>query len=116
MRFVADESVDGRVVKRLIADGHELVILRTALNGQRDPVVLAAANDNGCVLITEDKDFGELIFRLRAAHAGVILIRLHGFLGAEQAERVSQAVREQEHQLSNAFTVIGERSLRIRKV
>lgn len=55
------------------------------------------------------------MFRLKAVHAGVILVRLHGLSGAEQAERVSQAIREQEAELFNAFTVIGLRRMRIRK-
>lgn len=107
--------MDDRVVQRLISDGHELVIVRTALTGAKDPVVLAAANDRDALLLTEDKDFGELVFRLRASHAGVVLIRLHGLPVAEQADRVSQAIREQEHELMHAFTVIGVRRMRVRK-
>lgn len=115
MRFIADECLDGRVERRLIADGHELVVVRTQLLGYKDPAVLELANARGCLLITEDKDFGELVFRLRAVHAGVVLVRLHGLSGTEQAELVSRIIREQEERLKNAFTVISRRGLRIRK-
>lgn len=77
--------------------------------------MLAAANERGCVLVTEDKDFGELVFRLRALHAGVVLILLHGLLGQQQAELVAQAIRKQEGELVHALTVIGLRRMRIRK-
>lgn len=65
MRFAADESVDGRTVARLIADGHDLILARKELSGKLDPQVLEAANDRGCILITEDKDFGMLVHRMR---------------------------------------------------
>lgn len=115
MRFVADESVDGRTVRRLIADGHELVIARTDIAGKKDPAVLSKANARDCLLLTEDKDFGELVFRLKAAHAGVVLIRMHGAWGGEQAELVYQAIAEQGGRLLGAFAVIKRNRLRIRR-
>ena len=115
MRFIADECVDGRVVRRLIADGHELLVARKSFKGWKDTMVLAESKERDCLLITEDKDFGELVFRLRAVHAGVVLIRLHGLSGPEQAERVSHVIREQAAELKYAFTVIGLRRMRIRK-
>jgi hypothetical protein len=67
------------------------------------------------VLITEDKDFGELVFRLRAVHAGVVLVRMPGTPGTLQAELVSQAIRSRGHDLLHAFTVITAQRMRIRK-
>lgn len=115
MRFIADECLDGRIERRLIADGHDLVVVRTQLLGYKDSAVLELANARDCLLLTEDKDFGELVFRLRAIHAGVVLVRLHGLPGAEQAELVSRIIREHEERMKNAFTVIGRHGLRIRK-
>jgi predicted nuclease of predicted toxin-antitoxin system len=115
MRFVADESLDGRIIKRLIADGHDLVVVRTDLTGRADADVLRIAQERDALLITEDKDFGELVFRLNAVHAGVVLVRMHGVPGAHQAELVSQAVRARGDELLRAFTVITEKRLRIRK-
>jgi predicted nuclease of predicted toxin-antitoxin system len=115
MRFVADECLDGRIIKRLIADGHELVVIRAELTGRTDADVLRIAQERNALLITEDKDFGELVFRLRAIHAGVVLVRMPGSPGAVQAELVSQAIRTRGKDLLKAFTVITEKRLRIRK-
>jgi predicted nuclease of predicted toxin-antitoxin system len=115
MRFLADESVDQRTVQRLLDDGHELVVARLDLSGKKDPEVLAAANAHGSILITEDKDFGELVFRLKAAHAGVVLIRMNGMSGSEQADHVSQAIAERGNDLLHAFTVIGRSRMRVRR-
>lgn len=115
MRFVADESLDGRIIKRLIADGHELVVVRTDLTGRKDADVLRITQERDALLLTEDKDFGEMGFRLSASHAGVVLVRMHGLAGAQQAELVSQAVRERGSELLHSFTVITEKRLRIRR-
>jgi len=115
MRFLADESVDQRTVERLINDGHELVVARIDLHGKQDPVVLSEANARGSMLLTEDKDFGELVYRLKAAHAGVVLIRMHGMTGAEQAAQVSAAIAERGDELLHAFTVIKRSRMRIRR-
>ncbi len=82
MRLLADESVDQRTVERPINDGHELVVARIDLHGMKDPVVLSEANAPGSLLLTEDKDLGELVHRLKAAHAGVVLIRMQARISA----------------------------------
>ncbi len=115
MRFVADECLDGRIIQRLIADGHDLVIMRAELTGRTDADVLRMTQERDALLVTEDKDFGELVFRMRASHAGVVLVRMHGLTGAEQAEIVSRVVRSRGEQLLHAFTVINQDRLRIRK-
>jgi predicted nuclease of predicted toxin-antitoxin system len=115
MRFVADECLDGRIIKRLITDGHELVVIRSELTGLRDADVLRITNERDAVLITEDKDFGDLVFRIRALHTGVVLVRLPGLPGAIQAEIVSKAVQMHGEALYGSFTVITEKRLRIRK-
>lgn len=115
MRFVADECLDARIIKRLVVDGHDLVVVRTELTGRKDEDVLRITRDRDAMLITEDKDFGELVFRLKAIHAGVVLVRMHGLTGAEQAQRVSQAVKDHGAELLNAFTVITGKRLRIRR-
>lgn len=115
MRFVADECLDARIIQRLIEDGHDLVVVRTELTGRSDAEVLRLTEQHDAVLITEDKDFGELVFRLRAIHAGVILVRMPGTPGAEQAELVSRAILSRGDALLQAFTVITMNRLRIRK-
>ena len=60
MRFLADENVSRLVIERLRADGFEVISIGESRSGATDKDVLAAADAEGCILITEDRDFGEL--------------------------------------------------------
>jgi predicted nuclease of predicted toxin-antitoxin system len=115
MRLLADESVDGPVVARLRADGHEVAWVAEDAAGAADEAVLARAYGEGIVLVTSDKDFGELVYRQRRPHAGVILLRLSGLDEAGKCELVSRAVGERGVDLAGAFSVLEGDSLRIRR-
>ena len=78
MRIVADESVDGRIVDRLRLAGHDVLSIAESAPGTPDDEVLAAADMAGILLLTADKDFGELVYRRQMAHCGVVLLRQAG--------------------------------------
>lgn len=83
--------------------------------GIPDDVVLERANGISALLITADKDFGELIFKdKRLATDGVILLRLAGFSAERKAEIVSDAFRERAAEFPNHFSVISPGRIRIR--
>ena len=115
MTLFIDESVAGAIVVRLQSDGHTLLIMRDIAQGAPDIDVLAQAVAAGAVLLTEDKDFGELVYHSGVAHPGVVLIRLAGLPRARRADLVSEAVRDHESELPNAFTVISPGGIRIRR-
>ena len=77
MRFLADENFPGAAVSSLHSTGHDVVWLRTAAPGASDPEVLAWAARDARILLTFDKDFGELA-RASAlpATCGVVLFRI----------------------------------------
>lgn len=115
MTFAADESVSGPIVDRLLADGWAVSLVRDTHLGVEDPVVLALAAAAPAVLLTEDKDFGELVYHRNLSHAGVVLIRLDGLRHAIRAGIVSGAVRAHQAALPGAFTVISPSGVRIRR-
>lgn len=78
MNFLADESVDRQIVERLRQDGHQVWYVAEMEPGISDENVLDLANKEGYLLITADKDFGELVFLQRRLMSGVTLIRLTG--------------------------------------
>jgi predicted nuclease of predicted toxin-antitoxin system len=65
MNFVADESVDQPIVTRLREEGHKVWAIVEMEPSVSDEAVLEIANQQGMVLLTGDKDFGELVFRDR---------------------------------------------------
>jgi predicted nuclease of predicted toxin-antitoxin system len=78
MNLLIDESVDRHVVDKLRQDSHNVVYVSEMDPGISDDVVLSIANNMGALLLTADKDFGELVFRRQQISAGVLLIRLAG--------------------------------------
>lgn len=114
MNFVADECVAQDVVTRLRADGHDVYAVREQQNGIDDTTVLETAIRMGRVLLTQDLDFGELVYRQNLPHTGVILIRLTGLAVVLRADRVAELVRTREAELTNAFTVLTPTATRIR--
>ncbi|WP_420456469.1 DUF5615 family PIN-like protein [Rubrivirga sp.] len=114
MRFVADESVDGPIVRALRDAGHSVEYVAERSAGLSDSDVLARAQTLAALLLTADSDFGELVFRQGRAHSGVLLLRLSG-LGEEGKVRVVRsAVRDHESDLAGAFSVLTPTALRIR--
>ena len=116
MKLLADESLDQPIVERLRLDGHDIGAMAESSPGIADPVVLSLAVAEQIVLITADKDFGELVYRHRLPHAGVLLVRLEGLTELEKCELVSGVVGQYGPDLPGAFSVATYDSLRIRKV
>ena len=115
MNFLADEGVDRQIVDRLRLDGHRVAYVAEISPGIADEVVLAESRNSASVLITADKDFGELIYRNHQADAGVMLIRLLGLSPEMKATFVSSAIREHAEELPGAFAVLTVGSIRIRR-
>jgi predicted nuclease of predicted toxin-antitoxin system len=114
VKLLADEGVDAAIVARLRADGHEVVYVAELSPGISDEAVLELANGDERVLVTADKDFGELVFRLNQVAFGVLLVRLAGLASASKADVVSQLVREHGREMVEAFTVVSPGLVRIR--
>ena len=74
MRILADENFPGLSVQELRRLGHDVLWVRTAMPGARDDAILACAQTEERLLVTLDKDFGELAFGMRLpASCGVAL-------------------------------------------
>lgn len=82
--------------------------------GISDNLVLDLANQKGAILLTADKDFGELVFRQRRIARGVILIRLSGISLIRKVEIVQSALIAHGQEMKQAFTVITPGAVRIR--
>jgi predicted nuclease of predicted toxin-antitoxin system len=114
MNLVADESVDAPIVERLRSDGHVVAYVAEMNPSITDNDVLEQANSDPSPLMTGDKDFGELVFRLGRVTNGVILIRMPGISPLRKASVVSEALRVHGNEMANAFTVISPGMVRIR--
>ncbi|PAW82725.1 MAG: hypothetical protein B9S33_14805 [Pedosphaera sp. Tous-C6FEB] len=114
MNLLADEGVDAPIVARLRQDGHAVVYVAELDPGIPDDIVLSHANENRALLLTADKDFGELVYRLRRVHGGVVLVRLTGLSLAAKADLVSAAFQTHGSQFTGAFSVVAPGVIRVR--
>jgi predicted nuclease of predicted toxin-antitoxin system len=109
-----DEGVDHEVVARFRTAGFETHYVAELSPRLPDELVLQEANALGALLITMDKDFGELVFRMGQISTGVLLVRLHELTPSERAEVVCAAVLAHQDELPGAFSVLSASKLRIR--
>ena len=115
MNLLADEGVDRPVVERLRQDGHVVLYVAEMEPGSSDEEILRKANKQLSLLITADKDFGEMVFRQNLLSAGgVVLIRLAGLSSERKAEVVSRVFRDRGTELPQSFSVISPGRVRIR--
>ncbi|HEY3998001.1 MAG TPA: DUF5615 family PIN-like protein [Candidatus Xenobia bacterium] len=97
MRFLANENFGAATVQAMRDLGHDVVWVRTDAPGSSDTSVLAWAQRESRVLLTFDKDFGELAYRSRLpASCGIILFRLPLTSAAKLAGAVSTAIGSRE--------------------
>ena len=115
MIFLADESVDRQIVETIRRAGYEVQAIAEISPGIPDTQVLSRANEAGAVLLTADKDFGELIFRQHQVHSGVVLVRLAGYASEAKAEIVVAAINAHAEELESGFSVVTGKAVRIRR-
>lgn len=114
MKILADEGVDGPIVEALRQEGHEVIYVAELDSGIDDDTILGLARRERALLVTFDKDFGELIFRQGRAPSGVLLLRLAGLSPLAKSELVVSALAEHASELPGAFSVLAPGQLRLR--
>lgn len=116
MKLVADEGVDKPIVDYLRALGHEIIYILEIAPSITDEQVLSIALKEQAILMTMDTDFGELVYRLKEATYGVLLLRLAGF-DIKQKQRITASVLQNHaEEMKGCFSVVNKDTLRIRKL
>ena len=106
MRFVADESCDFAVVRALQSVGHDVLAVADVSPRIGDDEVLKLARDDRRVLLTEDTDFGELVYAEGLRSSGVILFRFPATARRPMAAAALDTVNRLGDKLSSRFTVV----------
>ncbi len=106
MRWLADECVDAAVVMELRRLGHDVAYVAEQSSGLTDPEVLTKARQEDRLLLTEDKDFGDLVFRSQLAAPGVILLRLAQEDRLLKSSRLSAAIEQFGSGLAGRYIVV----------
>ena len=114
--FLADESCDFAVVRALRAAGYDVLAVAERSPGARDEEVIRLATGERRVLLTEDKDFGQLVFAAGKETCGVIFIRYPASLRSELPQRVLDAVKRESSRMQTAFVVLQPKRMRISRL
>ena len=109
-----DESTGILVAHYLAGAGHDALAVASILPQVSDREILAFAVQDDRIVITNDKDFGDLIFFARLAHRGVILLRSEDHRPLARWRLLDQAIQRYGVRLAGAFTVISNEGIRIR--
>lgn len=115
MRFLIDECTGPSVAKWLEERGHDVYSVYEKSRGSDDETILSIANKNNYILITNDNDFGELIFRQKKPHKGIILLRLEDSRPKNKIAVLNKLLQSYSDQLNNNFVVVTEKKVRIIK-
>jgi predicted nuclease of predicted toxin-antitoxin system len=114
VRFLVNENVTRTVIQELRQRGHDVLSVKESMRSEPDDAILARAQAEGCVVVTHDKDFGELAFRSGLpASCGVILLRLSGSDPDADNRRVLEAV-ESRTDWAGHFSVVTDDRIRMR--
>ena len=113
MRFLADESCDFAVVRALRSAGHDVIVVSEISPGAEDAQVLNLASQQERIVITEDKDFGQIVFAFGKSTRGVIFLRYPVSVHLKIAKEVVNLVKRHGKKLIGCFTVVQPGRIRV---
>ena len=114
MKFLADENVEKPIVDWLSEKEHEVSYIAEMAPSVTDKRVIEMARESSMVLLTNDKDFGELVYRQGKVPSGVLLIRARNQTSRHKIKLIKQVLEKAEEKLRNNFVVVNESGIRIR--
>src|SRR5436305_13350448 len=111
MRFLANENIAPSVIRGLRELRHDVLSATELMRGSSDVIVLARAVAENRVLLTFDKDFGELAYRSRLpAACGVVLFRVTARGREQDTQRVLQTLQSRDD-WTGAFWTVTDRPI-----
>lgn len=116
MKLLANENFPLRSIEIVAMAGYDIIGIGIDNFGIRDDEVIDLAENDNRTILTFDKDYGELIFKLgRKPTAGVIYLRWDSYRPNEPGEYLIKLFKSKEIQFEGMLTVISENSIRQRK-
>ena len=114
MRMIANENIPGTVIRNLRQQGHDVLSVRESMQGVDDRSILRRAETEQRLIVTQDKDFGELAFRFGLpASCGIVLFRLSGTDYTIDNERMFDVI-DSRSDWTGRFSVVTDDRIRMR--
>jgi predicted nuclease of predicted toxin-antitoxin system len=113
-KFLVDECAGKRLATLLVKAGYDVILVGDSKPSSSDEEVLSKAEGEERILITDDKDFGKLIFRSEKPSSGVILIRT---TTTNPEERFKLLIKTLEStNPKGKFIIVREKAVKVRKI
>jgi len=112
MRFLVDECTSPKVAEWLRIEGHEVFSVFDDACGISDDEVFAKAFAGNWILVTNDKDFGEIVFREKREHHGIIFLRLDDERAVNKIDVLRQLISNYSDKLPGQFVTVTENKVR----
>jgi len=112
MRFIVDECTGPSVAEWLRNQNHDVFSAYEDARGMTDDEIVLKAYKENWILITNDKDFGEHVYRDGQLHKGVILLRLKDEKASSKIWVLSQLLQKHRKQLADTFVIATEKQVR----
>jgi predicted nuclease of predicted toxin-antitoxin system len=116
MRFLADECLREEIVAALRDAGHEVATIAGSQAGAPDELVLERAIRERAILLTADKDFGEITIGRGARASGVVLFRRSAAYPLRAVARLLRLIEEHGEELYLCYAVISPARTRLRRL
>lgn len=114
LRFLIDECTGTRVAGWLREEGYQVFSVYEEARGINDESIVKKAFDENWILITNDKDFGEKVYREKFSHRGIILLRLRDERSANKIDVLKRLFSVYLQRIPNSFVVVTETQVRFR--
>ncbi|MDW7680252.1 MAG: DUF5615 family PIN-like protein [bacterium] len=112
MRFLVDECTGPRVAQWLREQNHEIFSVYEQARGMTDGDIIEKAYTENWILITNDKGFGEKVYRGGRPHRGVVFLRLEDERAVVKIETLRRLLEKYADQLTDRFVVVTETKVR----
>ena len=112
MRFLVDESTGPAVAAWLREQGHEVFSVYAEARGMDDDDIIHKAFTENWILMTNDKDFGEKVYREQRPHKGIVLLRLEDERAVVKIETLKRLLESYADRLADQFVVVTESRVR----
>lgn len=113
MRFIVDECTGDKVANWLREQGFETYSVYAEQRGADDEWVIEKAEKENYIIITNDKDFGELVFKKKKEHRGVIFLRLKNESLKNKISVIKKVIESFKDEISMGFIVASEDFVRV---
>jgi len=114
LKFLVDECIDIRVARAIRDDGFDVKHVVEVMRGAKDTLILDVAFMEKRILITNDKDFGDLVYLRGLPYYGIILLRLKSNKPLHTIQILKNIIAVFGKKLPHSFTVVRKNKIKIR--